>query len=139
LKPVISEKFVKIENHRTSRTKNNIIFATNIEELKTPENKKINFIEEYNSESCLNKVAKKSGLTPLQFASNERPESNLSNELNFTLNPTENGSIITRNRSYNNIGYKSKNKLPLINQNAILSNKNNKLSVKNIPPSLPNK
>lgn len=87
----------------------------------------------------MNKVAKKLSLNPLQFTENERPDSNMSNELNFTLNPTENGSIITRNRSYNNVGYKSKNKLPLINQNAILSNKNNKLSVKNIPSSLPNK
>jgi len=33
LKPVISEKFIKIENHRTSRTKNNIIFATKIEDF----------------------------------------------------------------------------------------------------------
>jgi len=66
--------------------------------------KKINFIEEYNSESCSNKVAKKTGLTPLQFAENERPNSINSNELHFTLNPIDNGSIITRNKSYNNLG-----------------------------------
>jgi hypothetical protein len=106
--------------------------ATNVEDLKTPENKKINFIEEYNSENCLKNIAKKTGVKTLKFEQNDRTFSQNRSELHFTLNPLTANQSITRTKSYNNIAYNSNNnKLPLINQNVIINNTNNKYKIIN--------